>query len=67
VVSVGAAAARVLGELGDKRAVLPLINTLKSRWWHIRNLAAESLKRLTGQDFGTDYDEWLKWWRNHQK
>ncbi len=40
------AAARVLGEIGDPRAVEPLISALKDKVWVVRGLAAEALGKL---------------------
>ena len=54
-------AAELLGKIGDKRAVQPLIEVLKDNEKSVRNAATGALKKLTAQDFGTDYDKWKAW------
>jgi len=54
-------AAMVLGTLNDARAVEPLIAVLKDADKRLVSLAAESLKTITGQDFGTDQAKWRAW------
>lgn len=53
--------ARALGEIKDSRAVNPLISALKDEYSNVREAAAEALKKITGMDFGTDYNEWNSW------
>jgi hypothetical protein len=55
-------AVRAIGLLGDKPSVPELINLVyhgntNTRWW-----AQISLVRLTGQNFGSDWNAWGKWW-----
>jgi len=55
-------AVRALGMIGDKQVVPSLIPLLyhlnaNTRWW-----AQISLVRLTGQNFGKDWQAWGKWW-----
>lgn len=49
-----------LGTIKDVRAVGPLIKALKrglfKDWIH------HSLKKITGQDHGEDWEKWQKWW-----
>jgi HEAT repeat protein len=53
------AAAKALGRIGDRRAIYPLIKTLESGY----NLeAVNSLRNLTGKDFGSDFDAWTYWY-----
>lgn len=59
-------AIRALGIIGDKSAVPELAHLVyhgntNTRWW-----AQISLVRLTGQNFGKDWNAWGKWW-NEQK
>ncbi|MGO9587745.1 MAG: protein kinase domain-containing protein [Limisphaerales bacterium] len=56
--------ARALGLLGDKQSVPEMIHLLYHynstvRWW-----AQISLVRLTGQNFGGDWQAWGKWWNS---
>jgi hypothetical protein len=53
---------RALGLIGDKAAVPDLIHlvyhgNVNTRWW-----AQISLVRITGQNFGGDWNAWGKWW-----
>ncbi len=53
---------RALGIIGDKSAVPELIHLVyhgnsNTRWW-----AQISLVRLTGKNFGSDWNAWGKWW-----
>ncbi len=74
-------AALALGTIGDARAIEPLIQALKNSKTGqvfraiasaedfnagIRACAAVALKRITGQDWGDDYDHWKTWWAQQQ-
>jgi hypothetical protein len=55
-------AIRALGMIGDKQVVPELITLVyhgnaNTHWW-----AQISLVRLTGQNFGSDWQAWGKWW-----
>ncbi len=59
-----------LGKMKDRRATAPLVEMLNE---HIidkyvtnsmHSLVAESLKEITGQNFGCDYRSWIKWLNN---
>jgi hypothetical protein len=57
---------RALGLLGDRQSVPELIHllyhyNLDTRWW-----AQISLVRLTGQNFGKDWQAWGKWWNSQR-
>jgi HEAT repeats/Bacterial Ig-like domain len=57
---------RALGLIGDKADVPSLIQlvyhgNINTRWW-----AQISLVRLTGQNFGNDWNAWGKWWNDQQ-
>jgi hypothetical protein len=59
-------AIRALGLMGDKADVPELIHlvyhgNVNTRWW-----AQLSLVRITGKNFGKDWNAWGKWW-NDQK
>jgi len=49
-------AIRILGRIGDERAVAPLVETMARG--AEEEAAAEALRRITGQDFGTDVGKW---------
>lgn len=59
-------AAVALGKIGDSRAVEPLITALKDENSLVRRYAAVALRRITGQNFGEDYDAWSKWWQENK-
>lgn len=55
-------AIRVLGLMGDRRSIPDLIHlvyhgNVNTRWW-----AQISLVRLTGENFGGDWEGWGRWW-----
>ncbi|GEM_PF-4692899 len=54
-----AQAARILGRIGDERAVDPLIEALVNE--AARASAAKALTQITGQDFGADAKAWKRW------
>jgi HEAT repeat protein len=61
--SARSSAATALGSIGDQRAIEPLITTLKNckERPELCRAAAESLKAMTGQDFGIDHARWVQW------
>lgn len=50
-----------LGKIGDKKAVPALIKALKDPYKDIQLRASYSLKDITGQNFGRDYEKWSSW------
>jgi hypothetical protein len=57
-------AVRALGMLGDKSSIPELIHLVyhgntNTRWW-----AQIALVRLTGKNFGRDWEGWGKWWNS---
>ncbi len=56
--------ADVLGYVGDKRAVEPLIEALQYENILSKYSIAEALKKMTGQDLGQNYNRWKVW---HEK
>lgn len=55
-------AVRVLGILGDRQSVPDLIHLVyhgnpNTHWW-----SQIALVQITGQNFGTDWEAWGKWW-----
>jgi len=63
--------ASALAFRGEKRAVEPLIKIItsenKKRDGKLNESAAESLKKLTGQDYGPDPEKWQKWWEENKE
>lgn len=53
--------AYALGEIKDKRAIYPLIGLLKSDNYELRKIARDSLRKITGVDFGYDRKKWYDW------
>lgn len=52
-------AIEALGDLGDQRALLPLVEVLRDD--RLKELAAKALTKITGQELGTDYARWSAW------
>ena len=55
-------AALALIPAGDERAVAPLIAALQDDQEFVKVTAGIALKRITGQDFGQDYEKWKAWY-----
>ncbi|MCM8786233.1 MAG: HEAT repeat domain-containing protein [Candidatus Omnitrophica bacterium] len=53
--------AYALGEMRDKRAIYSLINLLKSENYELRKIVRDSLRKITGIDFGYDKEKWYNW------
>jgi hypothetical protein len=51
-----------LGEIGDFRAVEPLIGIIISEDKELRQAAKLSLRKITGANFDADPVDWEKWW-----
>jgi HEAT repeat protein len=60
--NVQVAAVRALGQINDLRAVEPLIAAIQGKPEIVRTEAIWVLKKLTEEDFGTDYKRWRQWW-----
>ena len=48
------AAAYALGNIGDQRAVEPLIRTLRDEYWYVREAAAEALEKIKPEWYKTE-------------
>ncbi len=59
-------AAWLLGTLGYREAVIPLIDLLEHTDEGTIQAAAESLEAITGCDFGTNAKQWRSWWKEHK-
>lgn len=53
--------AKKLGELGKSQAIEPLIAILNDESKDVQRSALEALKKITGNDYGTDSTKWLEW------
>jgi len=60
-------AAVALGKIGDQKAISSLIKALKDDYKDIQLSAAQSLKNITGQDFGRDYEKWVAWFEEQSR
>jgi HEAT repeat protein len=56
--------AEVLGQFKDPRVIKPLIDLLDSQYHYVRNEAARSLEKVTGENYGQRQSKWLEWWLN---
>ena len=58
---------KALGDLGNELAVEPLINSFKhvQKNAYLKQQVSEALKKLTGQNFGSDSKKWLEWWQQN--
>lgn len=62
-------ACKALGEIGDYRAVEPLIPMLGEqgpRTKQVRRAALEALRRITTQTFDADPARWREWWAQNK-
>lgn len=59
---IRAVAATALGEIGDRRAVGPLIEKLKDGDHQVAASAWNALRAITGKSFGIHFADWESWW-----
>jgi hypothetical protein len=59
-------AAWSLGRIGDEQAIPALIDALTDTSEDVRWFSSWSLRTLTGEEFGPDYDTWSAWWAERQ-
>lgn len=57
-------AIKILSDIGDWYAVSTMINLLDDE--NNAKYASSALKRVTGQDFGSDKSKWTQWWTDHR-
>ncbi len=60
-----ATAARVLCNIGDPRAMEPLITALKDE--DIQSEAANALTTISRRNLGKDPEEWQDWWDENKE
>jgi hypothetical protein len=56
-------AAHYLGVCGRQEAVPYLIKSLRHTAWRADPRAGQSLRQLTGQEYGPDFAPWQEWWQ----
>jgi HEAT repeat protein len=61
------AAIRTLGKMRNPRGIESLIAALGDRREIVRIEATWALKKLTGEDFGSDRKRWMQWHRSQQR
>lgn len=64
---VRTAALDILGRSTSKTAVGPLIAAMQGQPASNIRTIVDTLKKITGQDFGTDQKAWAKWWETQPK
>ncbi len=62
-IDVRSEAAKALGELKAPESIEPLIEALKDKNYLVSSNASSALKKITGEDFGKDYEKWYQWWQ----
>lgn len=62
-------AASTLGEIGDRRAVEPLILAMRDNQQdrYVLEAVKYGLRKITGQDFGGSYTNWKNWWEDQKR
>lgn len=60
-------AAYSLGNYYSPKVVTALIQSLKDPATQVKQAAAESLKRLSGMDFGLMQAKWQQWWQQQRR
>jgi hypothetical protein len=63
--SIRSGAAQVLRDFNDPTVIETLINLLRDENSLVTIYAADSLAKLTGKDFGKDYEKWNAWWKSN--
>jgi hypothetical protein len=58
------AAAEALGDIGDRSGIAALGSVLEDKDPAMQYRAVESLKKITGQDFGNDVNRWREYVQN---
>jgi HEAT repeat protein len=59
-------AANSLGEIGNEKAVPPLIDSLEDGNYLVRSASLVALNRITGEALGPDKDDWADWWNGKE-
>lgn len=60
------AAVETLGRLASKDAVLSLFKLIRNESPVVRQASAGALQEISGQDFGADPNQWLRWWQAYE-
>jgi hypothetical protein len=61
VLAVRETAAIALGKVGTNQSLVPLMDAMSFSPGPIRDSIAESLRQLTGEDYGRRLDRWRNW------
>ena len=64
---VRAEAARVLGKMKFPSSARVLIDALRFSYGRTSEEIQKSLKNITGQEFGTQYYTWMKWYKRNRR
>lgn len=56
-------AALALARIGTNQSLVPLMDAMKNTPGPVRDVLGETLRKLTGEDYGRHYDRWTRWWR----
>ncbi|MCU0727647.1 MAG: HEAT repeat domain-containing protein [Planctomycetes bacterium] len=63
---VRGAAIEALGEIGERRAVGPLVQWIGKEEGRLQLDCAKALAKLTGENFGAVPEVWKRWWEEHR-
>jgi HEAT repeat protein len=61
-----AAAAEHLDKFRDRQAIELLLGALGDKDASVRDMAAQSLRRVTGEGFGAEPSRWREWWEKNK-
>ena len=56
------AAAQCLAQIGDHEVIAPLLERLDKDGGRVQQQIYETLRTLSGEDFGDEPERWKKWW-----
>ncbi len=63
---IQANAAKALGRMGNKHTCVYLIPLLLSQYPIVREHTLQSLRVLSGKDYGFEVEDWQEWWKDNQ-
>ncbi len=62
---IQSSAADALAEIGSPKAIRPLVELIPKTTGRLQDDVNDALKRLTGQKFDPDYEQWKRWYDEH--